>query len=215
MPVFRIIYSGTERYLELICKLGIFVNGESKAFKLIKITKSLFQWKNEILGERNLNISIGEFIILRPRDCIVCIVCILQSSHMFLAPRIQEGGGGHLWQQQQCLVIRLRAHKEGESPGLEDKQENCPTDPGREYNTPKAKHCFIFTESLEARAYFLIFQNLFVTASSTARSFDTWLIDSMHCRCSLPIQYGVHRQGSWKLIYFDGSSNESSQERPS
>ena len=37
----------------------------------------------------------------------------------------------------------------------------------------------------------------------------------MHCRCNLPIQYGVHRQGSWKLIYFDGSSNESSQERPS
>ena len=134
---------------------------------------------------------------------------------MFLAPQDTGRGGGHLWQQQQCLVIRLRAHKEGESPGLEDKQENCPTDPGREYNTPKAKHCFIFTGSLEARTYFLIFQNLFVTASSTARSFDTWLIDSMHCRCNLPIQYGVHRQGSWKLIYFDGSSNESSQERPS
>ena len=94
MPVFRIIYSGTERYLELICKLGIFVNGESKAFKLIKITKSLFQWKNEILGERNLNISIGEFIILRPRDCIVCIVCILQSSHMFLAPQDTGRGWG-------------------------------------------------------------------------------------------------------------------------
>ena len=30
MPVFRIIYSGTERYLELICKLGIFVNGNQK-----------------------------------------------------------------------------------------------------------------------------------------------------------------------------------------
>ena len=42
----------------------------------------------------NLRREIGEFIILKPRDCIVCIVCILQSSHMFLAPQDTGRGWG-------------------------------------------------------------------------------------------------------------------------
>ena len=90
MPVFRIIYSGTERYLELICKLGIFVNGESKALKLIKIVNQVFISVKKL----NLRREIGEFIILKPGDCIVCIVCILQSSHMFLAPQDTGRGWG-------------------------------------------------------------------------------------------------------------------------
>ena len=93
MPVFRIIYSGTERYLELICKLGIFVNGESKALKLIKITKSLFQWKNEILGERSQHFHRRIYHIKTSRLHSMHSVHTSELSHVFGPPGYRKGMG--------------------------------------------------------------------------------------------------------------------------